>query len=489
MTDAIILSRPARLAAGLTHASDEELEYLFTHKRIQIRLEERFACLPDSREAFSLAVNQCLRFCPNISVYVPPSESALTVECRELSRRIHASRSNLIPVASDDTSDFDAILNVGSKVAEGLPWITINSGGWVGRLAGPGSGVENLFWERQPQNPLGAIAAACLGTGAVFLHIIGQLPPLAAEFSLFTHECATPGTLAAGPQLPSFPLTLNAFVVGCGAVTNGWAYAIKRLPVIGELQAIDRQTLRIENLGTYVAADRGWLQQPKVELIRTLLSPRITVTPRPEEWEFFKIRLKYGIACPDIIVNGLDNVETRHSVQRLWPGTLVDMAAGGLTSQVIVSQPSKGGMCLLRGLIRPPDEMAWAERLSRQTGLRIERILNEPTMPITQEDVEMARPQNRADLERARGRLICGHVTRQNLEMEEVDPDFAPAVPFVTSWSGVVGAAETLKWLMGHQHNLSLFYQKSFQSARVRALNMICDQLCECHRLNPFTAA
>lgn len=484
LTDTSILSRPARLAARLTGSSEEELDHLFMRKRILIRLEEGFASIPDSRETFFLAVNQCLRFCPNVSVYVPRSEPRLVGECQELSQRIHASRSNLVQVASDAVSDFEAILNVGRKVAADLPWITINSGGWVARLASSNSGVDDLFWERQPQNPLGAIAAASLGTGAAFLQIVGQPQMQAVEFSLFTHKSATPGTLGSGPQLPTSPLTLRTFLVGCGAVSNGWAYCIKRLPVIGALQAIDNQSLQLGNLGTYVAADRRGLQKPKVELIRALLSPQMTVTPRPEEWELFKIRLAYGgIAYPEIIVNGLDNVDTRHSVQRLWPGTLIDMAAGGLTSQVIVSQPRKGGLCLLRGLIRPPDEMTWAERLSRKTGLRIERIRDEPTTRITQEDIEMSRPESRAELERVQGQLICGHVTRQNLEMEGVDGDFAPAVPFATAWSGVVGAAETLKWLMGYRHNSSLHYQKSFQSARVRASEMICDPLCECHKV------
>jgi hypothetical protein len=483
LTDTSILSRPARLAARLTRSSEEELEHLFMRKRILIRLEDGFASVPDSRETFFLAVNQCLRFCPNVSVYGPNSERALIGECGKLSQRIHGPQSKLVAVASDDVSDFDAVLNVGRKVAGDRPWITVNSAGWVARLAVSNSGADTLFWESQPQNPVGAIAAASLGVGAVFLQIIGQPPKGPVEFSLFSHESATPGTLGTGPQLPSSPLTLRAFLVGCGAVTNGWAYTIKRLPVIGELQAIDNQALRTWNLGTYVAVDRQGVQEPKVGLIRALLSPQITVTPRAEEWELFKIRLGYGgISCPDIIVNGLDNVDARHSVQRLWPDTLIDMAAGGLTSQVIVSQRKRGGLCLLRGLVRPPDEMTWAERLSRKTGLHMERILNEPTTPITQEDIDRSCPEYRAELERVRGHLICGHVTRQNLEMEGADTDFAPAVPFVTTWSGVVGAAETLKWLMGYRNSSSLHYQKSFQSGRVRALEMICDPQCECHR-------
>jgi hypothetical protein len=41
----------------------------------------------------------------------------------------------------------------------------------------------------------------------------------------------------------------------------------------------------------------------------------------------------------------------------------------------------------------------------------------------------------------------CGYINRRTLELEGDDSDFAPAVPFVTAFSGVVGAAETMKWL------------------------------------------
>lgn len=260
------------------------------------------------------------------------------------------------------------------------------------------------------------------------------------------------------------------------------AYAVKRLPITGRLEGIDRQSLRTENLGPYVAAGRQWLGKPKVEVIRDLLSPAIEVVPRAEEWELFKIRLSFGVAVPPLIVSGLDNVETRHAVQRIWPEVLIDMAAGGLTTQVIVKKRADDGLCLLRALTLSANEISYTDRLAMETGLRRERILNEPTTPITQGDIDAAPPDKRPALERARqqGQLICGRVTEQNLKLEGYDPDFAPAVPFVTAFSGVIGAAETIKCLMGHRNRRSLHYQRNFQSSRGRALEMKCDVGCEC---------
>jgi len=214
----------------------------------------------------------------------------------------------------------------------------VNSTGWVVRLATARTQANELFWTAGPDNPCGALAAACLGASLVFLTILNQQPLLLHEFSLFTHDDAEPGSLDQGPPLPSVDLKLDAFLVGCGAVSNGWAYTVKRLPIAGQIQAIDKQSLKIENMGPYVLASRSRLQDPKAALIQDYLAPRIHVTPRADEWELFKIRLNFGLAVPSIIVNGLDNVLTRHSVQRLWPDTLIDMAAGGLTSQVIVNR-------------------------------------------------------------------------------------------------------------------------------------------------------
>src|SRR5260370_35582026 len=98
-------------------------------------------------------------------------------------------------------------------------------------------------------------------------------------------------------------------------------------------------------------------------------------------------------------------------------------------------------------------------------------------------EMEAAREDKRAALKKSLGRLRCGYINRQTLEMEALDPNFAPAVPFVTALTGVVGAAETLKWLMGHRYARSLYFQKSFESGRSKALEMKCESSCECQSL------
>jgi hypothetical protein len=485
MIDPEILSRPLRTAAELRGEDEQSLRHLFNDAHLMVRLEEAFADIADARETFQLVVNEALRFCPNIALCVPRAAQDLVDAVAALAVGIHGERHRVEVVGVNEAPRFQAVVNVGIEILAGLPSVTVNSTGWLARAASTGLEIESLYHRVGPFNPIGALAAACLGVGRAFLMLVGQQPPMApVEVSLYTYEVGAPGSLPTGPVLPAEPLTLDGLLVGCGAVANGWAYAMKRLPVIGRMEAIDRQSLRIENFGAYMLASRKGLGKPKTELIRDYLSPAIMVTARTEEWEFFKIRLKHGLPVPRLVVNGLDNVEARHSVQRLWPETLIDMAAGGLTSQLIVKPRAGDGLCLLEALKRPEHEEGYAERLSQETGLRADRIRNEPTTPITEADVETAPPDKRQQLVAARqlGQLVCGHVTDQNLQMEGQSSDFAPAVPFVTGFSGVVGAGETMKWLMGHRYEHGLHWQHSSRSGRMRALAMRCNRHCDCQR-------
>jgi len=208
------------------------------------------------------------------------------------------------------------------------------------------------------------------------------------------------------------------------------------------------------------------------------------VIPRPEEWKLFKIRLQHGAELPPLVINGLDNVETRHSVQRLWPGVLIDMASGGPTAQVIVKRKQSQGICLLRALTVPPTELGYAERLSRAIGLATDRILNNPTSPILQADVEAAPAGLRSELERARlnQELICGRITAYNLGRAGDHAEFAPAAPFIAGLAGAVAAAETLKVLLDDRSDQTHHFQYDARSNKTRSLRMVCSPDCECQR-------
>jgi hypothetical protein len=163
------------------------------------------------------------------------------------------------------------VLNVGREVRSHRAWVAVTASGWCARVATSASGVDALPPAHVPANELAALAAACLGSGQVFLALVGR-PLLAGplELSLFDLTTGAPGDLDVGPALPP-SIELDAFVVGCGGVTNWFAYASARTTLTGRVEAVDKQSLRPENMGPYVCATQARLGIPKAEVIRDVL--------------------------------------------------------------------------------------------------------------------------------------------------------------------------------------------------------------------------
>ena len=240
------------------------------------------------------------------------------------------------------------------------------------------------------------------------------------------------GSLEPGPELPACRVGIDAALFGCGGVANGWAYAMRRLPVRGKVEAIDKQSLRPENLGPYILSGWPWVGKPKVDLIAQALRPAIQVKPRPEPLEFYKIRLDQGLVrLPGLVVAGLDGIPPRHSVQRFWPSILIDMASGGTTTQLIVHHLGGDGLCLLEALRPPSDAPDFAEAMALLTGLSADRIRHNPTDYINEDDVLAAPLEHQSALEQARRarRLVCGRITDSNSMRKGPRPVSPPRCP------------------------------------------------------------
>src|SRR5882724_4370936 len=134
--DGDLLSRPVRLAARLLGQDEADLEHVFRKASVLVRLEDGFAGVSDARETFLFAMNQTLRFCPNVAVCVPAGAGDLIEAGNDLASRVHGAGHRVQIASAGDLAGFNAVVNVGTEVAEGLPWVTVNSTGWVARLAG-----------------------------------------------------------------------------------------------------------------------------------------------------------------------------------------------------------------------------------------------------------------------------------------------------------------------------------------------------------------
>jgi len=478
-------SRPAALAAKLAATNANIIEHLFNSKQILLRLEEALGEVEQAHETLMLLANLVLRFCPNILIELPTAAHHLYGMLEQLAAEIHG-HSRITPGTSENCHP-DATISIGAEVRAVPNWITINSDGWLSRCATSNGTTAALPHGYTLTNPFGALGAACLGAGQAFLALIGRaLLQDAIEISLYTLQQSLPGELAPGPELGTDPVPLDVLLIGCGGVGNGWIYAIRRAPASGRVEPVDHQALRPENLGSYVCATQARLKTPKAQIAKEELeSTAFTVIPRAERFRFFQARFGYGQSyVPEIVISALDKPHPRHMVQRLWAPLTIDLAAEELTSQLVVKRLDDTGMCVIEAHTNPDGEDAELVELAAATGLPVGRLRDFESL-ITEEDIAAAAPEKQPALEdaRRRRRPICGRVGDLDLKEEEYSVEFTPAVPFVTAFTGIVAAAQTVKAKL--EPLASLHFQFSFNSYRSRILNMHSAEDCECNRHNP----
>jgi len=408
MTSDAALSRPLLLATQLTGDSPAQARARLLDATVHVRVTAGFE---DNQDAATLArslVDQLSRFCGTVVVSAPCVIAQACVERdHELHDppRVHSCGSSL---ARADA--FDIFIGGHPDTADGIGTC---SDGWTGKVFP--AGTHESVTAFTVANPIGALTAAALTAGEAFLRLIGlSRPPRGFELSAWSGACGPLGSLPDDPPLPAIQ-PIDALLIGCGNVMNGWAAAARALRITGHARAVDRQSLGEENLDPYSLARRDMIGQPKTLLLAGHLKPLVAVTRHDEELSLFLPRVTHWhVPLPPLVINGLDEVEPRHMVQRLWPEVLVDMAAGGTTSQVILHQRGQGGQCLLRAYEAPDSETGYIRRTEAATGLRSERFLSEFTTPVTAEDAAQAPPEHKARLQAAAdsGQLICGYINQ-----------------------------------------------------------------------------
>jgi hypothetical protein len=474
------ISRIARLAARAGSIDERQAAGLFSSKRVLVAVERLGL---NERESLLLATNQLLRFCGSVSVSLPASiPEPVLPELQALAIRVRGGNGSALRTGDlADAKQFDAVLVVGSEVRDQPGWVAVSSDGWLARTASWTDGSGHLPSRSSQYNPIGAHVAASLGSGRVFLHLLGRAPGAAHELSAYALTAGSIGSQDAGPELPRRPLKLDAFIIGCGSVMQGWAYTIRRLPVRGRARAVDPEFLGVENLGPYVLAWRTDVGREKVRIIADALGPAIAVTPDRDFVEFLEMRIAAGLPVPSLVIAGLNDPAARHVVQRWWPDQMIDMATDGLNSQVIVKGRGDNGICLVEAIpVNPAVPSTLAQRAA-SAGLSIDTVLADPTGSISDADVGAADEAQRAGLRAAMNAGIarCSRILAQELDAS-ADPDFAPAAPFVASFTGSLAAGLTMRRLSGEGEPLHV--QRSFQSERTRRVAMRAGAECECQR-------
>jgi molybdopterin/thiamine biosynthesis adenylyltransferase len=438
-------SRPQKSADQLGASAEDT--HRFLNKRVLLTGEASVLLQENGRNCCLNSIRLLVRICPNLTIVIPESCHSLLEDSKSISAHISFGKElNFCPEVGEITR-YDAILSVGAKVRPDLQWTTINSNGWVARVS---SGDKELSAQCDLANPIGALGAACLGVGEVFKRLI-RLKAARGEllngfsFSLRTYQSSDSGF---GPPLPQ-ELPGDLLIVGAGAIGNGLIHLVSQLPFTRRITLIDSQKYGIENLGTCILIGPEDLEKPKAVLLTEYLKEA------GRDAKAFPISFEQYVrdldAQPAIVINGLDNIDVRHEVQRyLWPDVVIDGAIGDFTCQVS-RHPWPDDIACLICLFRKPEGTRAEEVQSAETGLSYERLENLDAL-VTQSDVDQAPAENRDFLRSRVGRPICSVVQEavaHKISEEQQREGFQPSVPFVACFSACMVIAETVAQISG----------------------------------------
>ncbi len=451
-------SRPQGSANGLGEIAQDRHRFLtktvlLTGKTGSLLTVNGAGCFLDS-------IRLLVRICPNITVVIPPTCSTLRVRAKGLSQRVTFGKELVFRDEMVDMAGYDAILSVGSEVRPDLPWTAINSNGWVARVS---SGDKELPTECGVQNPIGALAAASLGVGEVFKRLIGLRPERGEflnGFSYSLRQYRSENGKDTGPELP-IDLRADILVVGAGAIGNGLIHLIAQLPFRGRISIVDSQEYGIENLGTCILIGPGDLLKPKAQILAEHLQ-RITIDARGFHMPFEQYASDIS-DIPAIVINGLDNIDVRHEVQRSWPDVVIDGAIGDFTCQVS-RHPWPDDIACLNCLFRRADSGRAEDVQSKATGLSVD-ALKAPEAVVSRFDVENAPAEKKEFLRSRVGRPVCSVIQEGialEISLERQKDGFQPSVPFVACFSACMVIAETVAHVCGWPSALAPRFQFDF---------------------------
>jgi hypothetical protein len=279
------------------------------------------------------------------------------------------------------------------------------------------------------------------------------------------------------PDLP-----MDVLLVGVGAIGNGIVHLLKSLPLCGSIAIVDRQIYEDENLGTCFLIGTEDVGGAKAAFAKTQFGTSIDVKSYSESLEVFQSRLGREINFPQMVINALDNIEARRSVQALWPDLIIDGAISEFACGVSLHPWNRDLSCILCDY--EETSVSAVDLQSALTGIRKTRLSNLETS-VTEEDIDIAPPERRDWLRQRLGQKLCSIVseaTTQAISSTPQDAGFQPSVPFVACLSACMCVCEYFRRLMqidspldtGFQMDVLQGPQFGRRTAHIRKPSCIC---------------
>lgn len=408
----------------------------------------------NGRWCFVNSLRLLARVVGKLQLVVPPGATELKAELEQLLSTLW-SQGAVRQVEPDkcDWANASAILNVGGSVRSELPWTSIIANGWIARCT---SSTNPLPPACEQDNPISCMFAASLGVTEVFKRVYGvphdKAPPMEdAAYSLFDLSDRFDGV---GPELPSRITLPSTLLLGAGAIGNGLVLLGSQLNLSGRVLILDREDFGEENFGTCALLDRTeWLKKPKALMLASWLENR-------SDLDVEGLKTSIEDACDkglfdgrgvDLIINGLDKIEPRRAVQKLWARLTVDGAINSVGAAVITHSMSHRDQACLRCAFDEPKK-DHIEEQAKLTGLSRKSLQGDQNRQITNADIENAAEEMKPFL-REQQRLrrpICS--TMQAAQAAglgvKLEAGFQPSVPFVATAAAALVWAQALRALV-----------------------------------------
>jgi hypothetical protein len=288
---------------------------VLSREKIGIAFDRKAAQTAEGRASLDLATRLLVRLYPSLA-FIPYDAVA------------ERYAGDLVALAIAVNPDIDVRVDAAAQVSRCLvlgkasfvgearaQQLFIGSDGWLCRLstkAPVGSGAS--------RNPFGAGAAACLGVANLFRATFAEnLPnPKPDEDVIFsTLEMAVVADSAANPAWADADLG-EVFLVGTGAIGNGFLWSLRDIQARGTLHVIDGETVDLTNLQRYVMTVSGDEGSGKTQLAEKWLSGSgLKVDPHPQHWnEFVAARENWDF---DRVVVAVDTERARIEIQASLP--------------------------------------------------------------------------------------------------------------------------------------------------------------------------
>jgi molybdopterin/thiamine biosynthesis adenylyltransferase len=297
----------------------------YRNKAVLIAIDDELQTLNGQTILLSSS-NLIARFCRNIDVICDESIDTIHISPKFYRKKVADTTMKMLKsidpygnfrIVKKPRAEYDAVLAVGTPSSGVSPDVWINSNGWIAYISKTEIELPN---GRKKQNPIGAGAAACFGTGEIFKHLLDikdknrYIEKVTFSSLDYSMNCAD----FLNPDLPEDIRLGNVQMVGAGAIGSGVVFFLCMLPITGSLTLIDNENIDVSNLNRYMIATLDDVNMPKIKVATEYLGHH-QIEIASYQCRYNEYTRNEGAGNFDVVLPLVDNNEARHQVQMNMP--------------------------------------------------------------------------------------------------------------------------------------------------------------------------